>query len=98
MERTVQLPESGYLDIRNFSRLFDNMSESYKIFWFQAIVGQVHREFDRCLKEHVNSLDIQEKLYSKGLSEEQFSRRLEEIVYPVYHAAQNVGFGSWKMP
>lgn len=69
--------------------------QAYRTVWEYE---QVYREFDRCLKEHVNSLDIQEKLYSKGLSEEQFSRRLEEIVYPVYHAAQNVGFGSWKMP
>lgn len=69
--------------------------QAYRTVWEYE---QVHREFDRCLKEHVNSLDIQQKLYRKGLSEEQFSCRLEEIVYPVYHAAQNVGFGSWKMP
>jgi len=37
----MRLPESEHLDIQHFSRLFDNMSESYKLFWFQAIVEQV---------------------------------------------------------
>ena len=34
----MQLPHSEKLDIRQLSRLFDNMSECYKLFWFGAIV------------------------------------------------------------
>ena len=41
MNNKMRLPESEHLDIQHFSRLFDNMSESYKLFWFQAIVEQV---------------------------------------------------------
>lgn len=37
----MNLPESQKLEIKYLSRLFDNMSESYKIFWFQAIVNMV---------------------------------------------------------
>ena len=30
----MQLPHSDILDIAHFSRLFDNKSECYKLFWF----------------------------------------------------------------
>lgn len=34
----IELPDSENMNIQSFSRLFDNMSECYKLFWFQAIV------------------------------------------------------------
>ena len=37
----MQLPYSDILDIANFSRLFDNKSECYKLFWFQAIARKI---------------------------------------------------------
>ena len=37
----MQLPYSDVLDIAHFSRLFDNKSECYKLFWFQAIARKV---------------------------------------------------------
>ena len=37
----MQLPYSEKLDIAHFSRLFDNKSECYKLFWFQAIVSRI---------------------------------------------------------
>ncbi|SEU03560.1 HNH endonuclease domain-containing protein [Lacrimispora sphenoides] len=37
----MQLPYSENLSIERLGRLFDKMSESYKIFWFQAIVNKV---------------------------------------------------------
>ena len=37
----MQLPYSEKLNIAALSRLFDNKSESYKLFWFQAIVNYV---------------------------------------------------------
>lgn len=37
----IELPESKRIDIKKLGRLFDNMSESYKLFWFQAIVESV---------------------------------------------------------
>jgi hypothetical protein len=37
----MQLPSSDKLNIPSFSRLFDNKSECYKLFWFQAILTYV---------------------------------------------------------
>ncbi len=36
------LPQHEKLDTVHLQRLFDNMSECYKLFWFQAIVEQVY--------------------------------------------------------
>lgn len=37
----MQLPYSSDLEIQYLSRLFDNTSECYKFFWFQAIITKV---------------------------------------------------------
>ena len=37
----MNLPEYKNLDTQHLQRLFDNMSECYKLFWFQAIVDAV---------------------------------------------------------
>ena len=37
----MQLPQSDELDIQRLGRLFDNTSECYKFFWFQAIITKV---------------------------------------------------------
>ena len=37
----MNLPEYKNLDTKHLQRLFDNMSECYKLFWFQAIVDAV---------------------------------------------------------
>ena len=37
----MQLPYSEDLEIQYLSRLFDNTSECYKFFWFQAIVAKI---------------------------------------------------------
>lgn len=37
----MQLPYSDELEVQYLSRLFDNTSECYKFFWFQAIVSKV---------------------------------------------------------
>ena len=37
----MQLPHSNELEIQYLSRLFDNTSECYKFFWFQAIICKV---------------------------------------------------------
>ena len=37
------------------------------------------------------------KLYQKGLSEAEFSGRLEDVVFPVYQSAKSMGFSSWSL-
>ncbi|MGN0658282.1 MAG: HNH endonuclease domain-containing protein [Emergencia sp.] len=51
--------------------------------------------FESCSRDHVSSTEARMKLYQKGLSEEAFSRGLEEILLPVYQSARNMGFGEW---
>lgn len=42
----MQLPYSDDLEVRYLSRLFDNKSECYKLFWFQAIVSRIVEGYD----------------------------------------------------
>ena len=37
----TQLPYSDQLNIGGLSRIFDNKSECYKLFWFQAILNKI---------------------------------------------------------
>lgn len=37
----MKLPYSENINVERLARLFDKMSESYKVFWFQAIVNKV---------------------------------------------------------
>ena len=37
----MQLPESSQVNTQSLARLFDNKSESYKLFWFKAILHEV---------------------------------------------------------
>lgn len=37
----MQLPLSDTLNISGFSSLFDNKSECYKLFWFQAMARKI---------------------------------------------------------
>lgn len=64
---------------------------------YQAVhkYEKIHREFDKCLNEHVNSEDVKRKLYKDGLSKLEFTNALEEIMLPVYKAASNIGFNFW---
>ena len=45
-ENVMQLPYSDVLDIAHFSRLFDNKSECYKLFWFQAIARKIKEGYE----------------------------------------------------
>ena len=42
----MQLPYTDVLDIAHFSRLFDNKSECYKLFWFQAIARKIKEGYE----------------------------------------------------
>ena len=37
----MQIPYSDKIDTASLARLFDNKSESYKLFWFKAILHEV---------------------------------------------------------
>lgn len=67
---------------------------AYDLIWKYP---SVHKEFEKCLKEHVNSIDVQHKLYRNDLSKDEFYHNLEEIIHPVYLAAHNMGFENWRL-
>ena len=77
-----------------FPRLQSLEYNAYQLVWNYP---QIHSLFDKCLKEHVNSDDVQYKLYRKNLTEFEFNQSLEEIVRPVYEAAHNMGFANWRL-
>ena len=67
---------------------------SYELMWEYP---EVHKAFDKCAKEHLNNQEIRHKLYQRGLSETEFSGRLEEVMFPVYQSAKSMGFSSWSL-
>ncbi len=53
----MELPKYDQLDTLHLQRLFDNMSECYKLFWFQAIVEHVHEnQFVISFDELINDM------------------------------------------
>ncbi len=76
-----------------FEKLVRQEYQSYQMLWkYDA----VHKEFDKCVKEHINNDDIRYRIYRKGLEFTEFAGELESIILPVYQSAKNCGFTNWK--
>ena len=60
-------------------------------------IAALHTAFEKCARGHLNSPEIKHKLYQKGLSEAEFSGRLEDVVFPVYQSAKSMGFSNWRL-
>ena len=56
---------------------------------------KIHEAFEKCAREHLNNQEIKYKLYQQGLTEREFSERLEEVVFPAYQSAKSMGFSNW---
>ena len=53
----MQLPKSEQLNIASLSRLFDNKSECYKLFWFQAILDHACKgQQEICFEELIDDM------------------------------------------
>lgn len=92
--RSINSKKSNYLpDWESYFPLFGEQEYiSYQMMWeYEA----VHREFDKCAKEHLNNSDIRHRLYRQSLSETEFKGQLKDVIEPVYYAAKNSGFGNW---
>lgn len=83
-----QLPEWNTY----FHRFCDLQYRSYSLMWQY---DTLHQEFERLAREHINDLDIKEKLYQPGLDPHTFVIRMNDVIYPVYHAAMQAGFKVW---
>ena len=54
----MQLPYADDHEIQYLSRLFDNKSECYKLFWFQAIITKITEEYKDtiCFEELIDEM------------------------------------------
>lgn len=93
--KTINSSKSNNLPIWDmyFPRLCETEYASYQLVWESE---SVHKEFDACVKDHVNSDEIRYRLYREGLDSHEFANELKSIIYPVYCSAQNCGFKSWE--
>ena len=76
-----------------FKKLVDIEYQSYRLLWEYDVV---HKEFDKCAKEHINNDEVRYRICREGLSKNDFACGLESVIQPVYKAAQNCGFASWE--
>ena len=75
-----------------FKPLADLEYHSYRMIW---TYDKVKSEFQKCAREHLNSPEIEHKLYRPGLNPDMFRAQLSEVIYPVYQSAKNCGFREW---
>ena len=75
-----------------FERLARQEYQSYELMWKY---DQIHKEFDKCAREHINNDEIRYRVYREGLDFHDFTGELQSIILPVYQSAKNCGFGSW---
>ena len=76
-----------------FPRLADLEYHSYRMIW---TYDKVRAEFQKCAREHLNSPEIEHRLYRPGLEQNEFKLQLSEVIYPVYQSAKNCGFRRWE--
>ncbi len=75
-----------------FERLVIQEYQSYKAIWKYDVV---HKEFEKCAREHINSDDIKYRVYRQGMEYLEFTKELKSIILPVYQSARNCGFHNW---
>lgn len=84
-------------NLPDWNKYFDKLCKSeYTAYQLNQKSNHIRSLFEECCREHVNDIDIYNKLYIDGLSRDEFHDRLKEIVLPVYKAAHNLGFEEWR--
>ncbi len=76
-----------------FPRLAELEHQSYQMIWKY---DTVQNEFRKCAREHLNSPEIEHRLYRKGLSANEFKGQLRDVIHPIYLSAKTCGFSSWE--
>lgn len=76
-----------------FPRFADLEFFSYQMIWK---LDQLHSEFKKCAKEHLNNPEIEHRLYRQGLSEPEFKNSLHDVIFPVFMSAKSCGFSEWE--
>lgn len=86
----MQLPYSDELNIGYLSRLFDNTSNCYKFFWFQAILRKLNEEhtrftFDELINEMIADAWYMVTEYHLRLGPIGITDNLEEVVKYIHN-------------
>ncbi len=93
---TKSINSSKSNGLPDWNRYFYSLSKlEYISYTLSKENAKVSEEFAKIAKYNINNEENSRMLYSDGLSETQFSERLENIIYPVYKAAMNNGFRQW---
>ena len=93
---TRNINSSKSNNLPDWDMYFDRLCNSeYIAYQLSHQNDHIRSLFEECVKEHVNDVDIYNKLYIDGLTQNEFHNRLKEIVLPVYKAAHNLGFEEW---
>ncbi len=92
----MELPYSEELNIGYLSRLFDNTTNCYKFFWFQAILRKIDRDnnrfsFNELINEMIADAWYMVTEYHLRLGPIGITDNLEEVVKYIY---SNYGFAS----
>ncbi len=93
--RSINSAKSNYLP--KWDVYFAKLTElEYLSYQMMQQYEKIRREFDMIKKKHLNSLVVEGRLYSSGLSKDEFAVRLAEVVLPVYQSAKSAGFREWE--
>ena len=94
---TKSINSSKSNNLPNWDIYFEKLAlqefQSYQLMWKYDIL---HKEFEKCAREHINNEDIRYRVYRRNLEFEEFAGELKTIILPVYQSAQNCGFGNWQ--
>jgi hypothetical protein len=75
-----------------FPRLSQVEYFSYEMIWKYE---KIHKEFEKCAREHLNNNEVRRRIYRRGIEYPEFSGELENVLHPVYQSAKNCGFRNW---
>ena len=70
-----------------FKKLAQQEYRSYQLMWKNDIV---HKEFEKCAKEHINSDDIRYRVYRRGLEYPVFAEELKSIIKRIRDAYNEI--------
>lgn len=89
--RSINSKKSNNLPDWNkyFPLLCEIEYNAYQLVWQY---DKLHQIFDKCLDSNVNNEEVRKRLYMAGLEKDVFYSNLEEIILPVYSAAEKMGF------
>ncbi|MEG0393005.1 MAG: HNH endonuclease domain-containing protein, partial [Anaerovoracaceae bacterium] len=79
-----------------FPRLCKVEYQAYELVEQHQHMKELHHIVNKCMKEHVNSIEVRHRLYRPGQTGESFARELEGLVKPAYTSALNLGFEPWR--